>query len=395
MILSAVLFVLVLVPLAYWLVLALAALRARARPPLPTRPTTRFAITIPAHDEATVIAATVARLLTLDYPKNLFAIYVVADHCSDSTAALARQAGAIVHERREGPRSGKGAALAWLFERVVNEQCDAVVVFDSDTQVEPGFLRWMGARLLQGAQVIQGQHIIRNPADGWFPALAAAMFLIDNRYQNLGRTNLGWSAKHMGDSICFRADILRRFGWGEGLTEDYEMRQRLLLNGIKIDYEPAAKGYGEAPRTWAQARAQRARWLRGTRFSSRQLAGRLWAAAIARRNLTLLDGAVQAYLPSYSTLTIICVAACLGHLLLVRPASAALTAVLSYAWAGTCALLMAYPFFGLLLERAPARAYFAIMTGPWFVLWRTALAISSRLRRSPAIWVRTPHGEQP
>jgi 1,2-diacylglycerol 3-beta-glucosyltransferase len=394
MILSTALIAIIAVPLTYWLVLALAALRAPVRPALPARPTTRFVITIPAHDEATVIAATVSRLQKLDYPAHLFEVHIGADHCSDNTAALARAAGAVVHERREGPRSGKGAALAWLFERVVNEQCDAVVVFDSDTQVEPGFLRWMDARLLQGAQVIQGQHIIRNPGDGWFPALAAAMFLIDNRYQNLGRTNLGWSAKHMGDSICFRAAILRRFGWGEGLTEDYQMRQRLLLNGVKIDYEPSARGYGEAPRTWAQARAQRARWLRGTRFSSRQLAGRLLAAAIERRSLALLDGALQAYMPSYSTLTIICVVACLIHLLLVRPAISFGEPVLSYAWASTCALLLMYPFFGLLLERAPARAYFAIMTGPWFVVWRTALAISSRLRRSPAIWVRTPHGEQ-
>ena len=92
----------------------------------------------------------------------------------------------------------------------------------------------MDSRLAQGAQVVQGQHVIRNPDDGWFPALTWAMFLIDNRIQNLGRSNLGWSAKNMGDSICFRADVLRRLGWGEGLTEDYQLRQRLLLAGIAI-----------------------------------------------------------------------------------------------------------------------------------------------------------------
>jgi cellulose synthase/poly-beta-1,6-N-acetylglucosamine synthase-like glycosyltransferase len=155
-----------------------------------------------------------------------------------------------VHERDEGPRFGKGAALSWLFQKILKEeQCDAVVIFDADSRVDPEFLQVMERRLVQGDQVIQGQHIIRNPNHGWYPALTWAMFLIDNRFQNLGRSNLGWSAKNMGDSICFRADILRKLGWGEGLTEDYHLRFLLLLKGIRIVYEPAAIGYGEAPLT--------------------------------------------------------------------------------------------------------------------------------------------------
>jgi len=60
----------------------------------------------------------------------------------------------------------------------------------------------MDARLAQGDQVIQGQHVIRNPKQGWFAALTWAMFLIDNRYQ-IWPLQFRWSAKHMGDSICF------------------------------------------------------------------------------------------------------------------------------------------------------------------------------------------------
>ena len=382
----------VLLEVGYLFLLAMASTR-RPSAVVKREPLTRFAIVIPAHDEASVIAATVNRLHSLDYPAELFAIHIVADHCSDETATLARQAGAIVHERDSGPRSGKGAALAWLFERILTGPYDAVVVFDSDTQVDSNFLRVMDARLAQGAQVVQGQHIIRNPESGWFPALTWAMFLIDNRIQNLGRSNLGWSAKNMGDSICFRADILRRLGWGEGLTEDYQLRQRLLLAGIKISYEPQAKGYGEAPRTWAQARAQRARWLRGTRMASRQLARQLLLTAIRRRDLTMLDGALQAYLPSYSTLTVVGIAALVIQLLLNRLVGPVIPPTLIYTWIGVCVALFVYPLFGLVLERAPARAYFVILTGPIFVLWRTVLAIRSRYSRQPVVWIRTTHGE--
>jgi cellulose synthase/poly-beta-1,6-N-acetylglucosamine synthase-like glycosyltransferase len=391
---SFVVLLVVIVPIGYWLLLAIAALRVPEAPVPAARPSTRFVIAIPAHDEDSVIAATVDRLRGLDYPAELFSIHIVADHCSDNTAALARQAGAIVHERNEGPRTGKGAALAWLFERVLGGDCDAVVVFDSDTQVESDFLRLMDVRLTQGAQVIQGQHVIRNPNAGWFPALTWAMFLIDNRFQNLGRSNLGWSAKHMGDSICFRADILRRLGWGEGLTEDYHLRQRLLLAGIRISYEPSAKGHGEAPRTWAQARAQRARWLRGTRMASEQLASQLWAEAIRRRDLALLDGALQAYLPSFSTLTVVSVLVLLAQVLLVSLVGHLMfPAALIYAWAVVCVVLFIYPLFGLALEKAPAKAYLVILTGPLFVIWRTILAITSRYSRRPVVWVRTAHGE--
>jgi 1,2-diacylglycerol 3-beta-glucosyltransferase len=392
---SIAVFVLILLPTAYWLALALAAMRPPAPPVLADRPaTTRFVIAIPAHDEAAVIGATVRRLHKLEYPADLFTIHVIADHCSDNTAALARQAGAVVHERNQGPRQGKGAPLGWLFQRLRDDQCDAVVIFDSDTQVAADFLRLMDARLAQGAQVIQGQHIICNPESGWFPALAWAMMLIDNRFQNLGRCNLGWSAKNMGDSICFRADILRRLGWGEGLTEDYQLRQRLLLAGIRISYEPFAKGYGEAPRTWAQARAQRARWLRGTQMASRQLAYRLLVAGLRSRDMALLDGALQAYLPSFSTLTILCALALVFHLLLQPLAGLKIPDPLIYVWAGVCVALFVYPLWGLALERAPARAYLVILTGPLFIVWRTVLAIASRYFYRPEVWVRTAHGER-
>jgi cellulose synthase/poly-beta-1,6-N-acetylglucosamine synthase-like glycosyltransferase len=107
-VLSTATLLIVLLPVCYLLFLALASIRD-APASASREPSTRFAIVIPAHDEASVIAATVGRLCGLEYPAELFTIHVVADHCSDETAALARQAGAIVHERKDGPRSGKGA----------------------------------------------------------------------------------------------------------------------------------------------------------------------------------------------------------------------------------------------------------------------------------------------
>lgn len=302
----------------YLLILAIASVRRCPLPDLSGDPSYRFVIIIPAHNEEDVIGATVRQLYALSYPPEMFSIHVVADHCSDKTAELARQAGAQVHLRDEGPRTGKGAALAWLLPRVLTDTCDAIVVFDADTRVDPNFLRVMAARLAKGERVIQGKHIISNPEDGWFPALAWAMFLIDNRFQNLGRVNLGLSAKLMGDAMCFRTDVLRAHIWGESLADDFELRQRLLLANIPIAYEPAAIAYGEAPQTWSQAQTQRARWLRGTHETSRRLRRHLLRQAIARQNMKLFDGAFQAYSPAYSTLALFCITCLLIHIILAK-----------------------------------------------------------------------------
>jgi len=390
-VLSIIGLIVIALPLAYLYLLALGSVRRPAAPPA-DQTNHRFAIAIPAHNEAAVIGQTVGRLRALDYPADRFDVYVVADHCADDTAAVARRAGAHCFERTGGPRGGKGAALGWLFERLweTGIPYDAVVVFDADTQVDAGFLRAMAARLARGDQVIQGQHRIRNPDDGWFPALTWATFLVDNRFQNQGRANLGLSAKNMGDSICLRADVLRRIGWGEGLTEDYDLRLRLLLHGIRIAYEPAAIGYGEAPATWAIARKQRQRWLAGTYHSSRRNLGPLLRQAFRRRDPALLDGVAQMVFPSYSTLTVLSVTALLLQLAADWIWRGHVPSTLLLLWLLIIGALVLYPFLGLALERAPLRAYLVILTGPAFILWRTWLAIVARFGRRPVTWVRTP-----
>lgn len=382
-------------PVGYLLLLAFASWRPAPRVELRLAPTNRFLIAIPAHNEQNVIGATVERLMAMDYPKELFAVHVVADQCTDQTAWIAHQNGAISHERREEARGGKGAALTWLFNRILSgDDYDAVVILDADTQADPCFLRIMDAHVVRGAQVIQGQHVIGNANFGWFQSLVSAMFLIDNRFQNLGRSNLGLSAKNMGDSICFRASVLRQIGWGEGLTDDYQLWQRLLLAGIRIVYEPSAIGYGEAAPNLAQARNQRARWLRGTRDASQQIRWRLLMEGVRHHDPALIDGALQAYLPSYSTLTLMAGVLLFLQLLVNWIARPFFSPALVASWAVIVAILFLYPFFGLALARAPFRAYLAILFGPFYIGWRTWLALTARLSRTPVTWSRTPHGQQ-
>ncbi|HVN55453.1 MAG TPA: glycosyltransferase family 2 protein [Anaerolineaceae bacterium] len=394
-IVSFLLLVILIIPTIYLWTQVFASLKPLHSLEIPEHPASRFVIVIPAHDESAVIAFTVKRLKELDYPADLFSIHVIADYCTDDTAPLARQAGAIVHERDQGPREGKGAALNWGLGCILSTQnnCDAVVIFDADTIVDAQFLRIMDAHLCAGDQVIQGQHIISNPDDGLFPALVWAMFIVDNRFQNYGRTVLGWSAKNMGDSICFRADILRRLGWGKGLTEDYQFRHQLLLEGIHIVYEPRAKGYGEAPRQWQQVKAQRTRWVEGVYNASRKSNWRMLAEWFRRRDNALLDGALQTFFPSYSMLTFVCFGLLCIYILLDYQFNPIIESWMIGSWAILLVVFFIYPFIGLAAERAPVKAYLAILSGPILILLRIWLAFQSRFKKKPTQWIRTQHGQ--
>ena len=58
-----------------------------------------FAMIVCAHNEEQVIGKLVENLHLLNYSDHLYDIFVVADNCKDNTAQIARQTGAIVHER--------------------------------------------------------------------------------------------------------------------------------------------------------------------------------------------------------------------------------------------------------------------------------------------------------
>jgi cellulose synthase/poly-beta-1,6-N-acetylglucosamine synthase-like glycosyltransferase len=253
----------------------------------------------------------------------------------------------------------------------------------------------MAARLAAGAKVVQGQHVIGNSRAGWFPALVWAMTVIDNCFQNLGRANIGWSSKIMGDSICIRADLFQQFGWGEGKADDHQLRHRLLFEGIKVAYEPAAIAYGEAPVDWRTAWPQRLRWIEGVRATNRRHGRRLLIEGIRQRDFALVDAALQAYAPAYSTLAAAVAGGFLLQTLVNHWAGAVFPDWLLRAWAALLALLFLYPFAGLAIARAPFRAYIAICLGPLFIGWRTAIAIAAR-RRTSGVWTQTPHvGQDP
>ena len=77
-----------------------------------------FALVVAAHDEQCVIGNMVDSLNALNYDKDLYDIYVIADNCTDKTAEIAREKGAIALERFHKTKRGKGYAMDWAFQQI-------------------------------------------------------------------------------------------------------------------------------------------------------------------------------------------------------------------------------------------------------------------------------------
>lgn len=377
--------------LAY-LYLLLIAGRSRARDkarPDP-QPALRYAIAIPAHNEAGVIGATVHSLRQMAYPPGLFDIHVVADHCTDDTAAVAEVAGAIAHVRDDPPAGRKGYAVDWLIQRLLADprRYDAIAIFDADSRADARFLVEAGRVLASGAQVVQGRHVIVNPGAGRFAALADADMRLNNRIRNQAKENLGLSARLMGDAMVFRREVLETHPWLEAgsLTEDRAYGIYLATQGVRIRYAPDAVSHGQAVARWRDATPQRMRWYGGAFDMQRRYLPLLWRLA-RRGNRDALDKLLELALPPFSLLALGAAASLLLQLLLAQ-----LTAwprLLVVASAVLALLAFLYPFAGLLATRAPARAYRAMLTGPIYVLWRAWISLRVRLRPQGIAWVRT------
>jgi cellulose synthase/poly-beta-1,6-N-acetylglucosamine synthase-like glycosyltransferase len=91
-------------------------------------------VVIPAHDEADRIANAVTHIKQ-QVPDGTQVI-VIADNCSDSTAANAAAAGAVVWQRDDPERRGKGYALNFAWKQLADSPPDVVVCIDADC--DPG-----------------------------------------------------------------------------------------------------------------------------------------------------------------------------------------------------------------------------------------------------------------
>jgi hypothetical protein len=368
----------------YQVVLACAAFRYRP-PGASGPPTKRVALLVPAHDEEASIARCVRSLLDQDYPRELFAVIVIADNCTDRTAAVASEAGAEVLVRDEPDARGKGRALRWALDQLL-ERFDAFAVVDADSTAGREFLAALVRPLETGAGAAQGES--RLVDDGSGPAaFRAGAFRLVNRVRPAGRAVLGLGCNLQGNGMLVSAEVLRRRPWDAfSATEDLEYSIGLLLSGVRTRFAGGAIVESPAAPTREAATHQQMRWEGVKLHVARTQLPKLLAAGLKRRDPKLLEAAIDLAVPP---LGILAATATAGTVICAVLAAVGLLPAWTVApWALALVAIPVYVLVGFRAAHAPASAYRSLLGAPVFVL-RKAASLHRFRSFSPDSWVRT------
>ena len=277
----------------YQIMISLCSLVKIKDRPLKLNKKHRFMAIIPAHNEEAVIANLVESLKKQNYDKELYDIYVIADNCTDNTAKVAKEAGAIVYERFDKTKKTKGYALNWFLQQKIEEDApyDALFVFDADNIVHPDFIKNMNKKLCQGEDVVQGYRDIKNPTDSWITAGYAIFYWTMHRFYHLARYNLGLSPLLNGTGFMVKFNVVKPQGWDtKTLTEDIEFSLQRIIKGKRLGWATDAIVYDEQPVGFKQSWSQRSRWTVGHIQCIKEYTKQLAVAVKEHKTMMNFDG---------------------------------------------------------------------------------------------------------
>lgn len=381
-------------------------------------PAHRFLVLIPAHNEEKLLPELLENLQQLDYPADMYSVHVVADNCTDETAVISKNYGAIPHERFDAHRPGKGFALQWFLQDFWEEieAHDAIIILDADTIVSPNLMKAMSTRLDDGEHVIQAYYAVRSPEKTWGIGLRYAALAVLHYLRPLGRTRLGGSAGLKGNGMVFTIDILREYEWSDSITEDIEFHMSLILGGERVAFAPEVTIWAEMPETLAGAATQNVRWERGRiqmmKLYVPQLLKAAWASFRQRdfsRTYLFLDAAMEHLIPPFSVLagltglSLILSAGMftLGYFLSLNSLYASttntfMTLATACIWFASALIVgqAVYLLTGLRLVHAPKSVYLALLNIPVFVAWKIWHYVRVLLGRDSHGWVRTTRNNE-
>lgn len=383
----------------YHLVVSLAAVR-RVKPQPVAGPRRRFALITAAHNESTVIGPHVENLLSLKYPSDHYQVFIIADNCTDETAAIARAAGATVLERRHDKLRGKGHALDWFFQQflgTVGNDFDAVCLFDADNLVAQDFLQHMNDEINRGHRCIQGYIDSKNPLDSWVAACYSIMFWTTNRMYQVSRLNLGLSNYLGGTGMCIHTDLLRQHGWNAySLTEDLEFTVKLVRSGERVWWCHEAKVYDEKPVLFRATWRQRLRWLQGHWLLCIENAWPMLQDGVRRRSWQQIDVALHLMHPPVQVLTGVALVIGSVHAVMASQGLAFLylpwmEMLPSGVWTSFALAGYVWPLLAMVGEKVPLRAYiYYPLYIPFAMSW-IPIAVWGWVKRHDSHWSHTKH----
>jgi cellulose synthase/poly-beta-1,6-N-acetylglucosamine synthase-like glycosyltransferase len=372
----------------YLATLLVASARSRAQRTRERRAESQpFAVTVlvPAHDEERMIGSTVAALRRVAPPTGGSGVVVIADNCTDATAEIAARGGAIVLERNDPNRRGKGHALNWALDRLdeLDGQADAIAIVDADCEPSANLLTSFEARLRDGASAVQAAYAVANPGASVQSSLRFAAFSLMNTVRPLGMERLGLSCGLRGTGMAFRRELLERFRFASGsLVEDTDLHLRLVDAGERVAFAPEASVRSPMPTSARASRAQQSRWEGGRVALLRTWTRPLLTAGVRRRDPVRLHAWMELLVPPQSVLA-------LAHVLLGGGAIALRSRSLRRIAVLDTGLQTIFVIGGLRVVRAPVAVYRALAAAPVLVVQKLGILYRLAVKGAPQTWDRT------
>jgi len=352
-----------------------------------TRP--RIAVLMPAHDEASVISATLKTLLPQLTTQDR--LVVIADNCTDKTAEIARSVGATVIERQDSENKGKGYALDYGLTFLETEPPEVVVLVDADCLVEEGTIERIASIAATQGKPVQATYLLEQPANpSPKDSISALAFMVKNLVRPLGLARLGLPVLLTGTGMAFPWSVIRQAPLASGnIVEDMQLGLDLAITGYPTLFCRDTKVIGILPHQETAAKGQRIRWEHGHLQTLLKQVPRLIKASLVQLRFDLLALALELSIPPLSLLVTIWVAAT-GLALLAGIWGAIGMPVILLAITGLMILVSvvgAWAKFG----RTEVSAL-TLLSVPFYILWKIPLYLTFLVQRQTE-WVRTDNRE--
>ena len=344
----------------------------------------RTAIVVPAHNEEGVIAETVRALIEAA-PGAL--VLVVADNCTDGTAALAREGGAQVLVRDDPDRRGKGFALAAAREWLRSDPPDVVLIIDADCWADRASIDALARSASASGRPCQAAYLLE-PDLNVSPTLQISnfAFLIKNLVRQRGLQRLSGRAHLTGTGMAMPWPIFATSDLGaSNIVEDLALGLELAGRNLPPMLREDAKVWSKAASD-ADTLTQRQRWEGGYLATALHVAPRALIRSVRRGDFRGLWAAMDLCVPPLA-------------LLVMLNAFALFVTAVAIALGASSWPLLAQVAVGLLalivLAMAWAREGRAFVSAgslfrlPLYILWKVPLYLGLARRGAPKDWVRT------
>jgi cellulose synthase/poly-beta-1,6-N-acetylglucosamine synthase-like glycosyltransferase len=349
-------------------------------------PRPRLAVLVPAHDEESGIGATVTALRT-DLAAGDF-VLVVADNCSDGTAAVAAGAGARVIERRDPLQRGKGFALAFGIKHLAANPPQVVVVVDADCRVAAGGVERLARRALVTGRPVQAEYLLRPPPHpDSRTAISGLALVVRNQVRPRGLQRLHLPCPLTGSGMAFAWALLCDAPALNGnLVEDMALGIELAMRGSPPLPCPEVAVWSELPQGGQAQFGQRRRWEHGHLATLLAQGPRLLAVGLMRLRIDLVAMALDLMVPPLAMLVVLLGTVTAVSLLAWLFGALRLPLVLALASTGAVALAVMVSWLRFARGFLSLRSLLGV---PLYVVWKLPLYLSYLARGKHKDWERT------